>query len=121
LGTSGVIIEPLLLNLFEGGSPTAYSLRLQTQPASTVTVTILGQGALLLDKTSATFNATTWNIPQVVTVEAPDDGFTEGVRVITIRHSLSSTDSEYNNVGADNVTVYLTDEGVLFLPLVNRK
>ncbi|MFM6834040.1 MAG: S8 family serine peptidase, partial [Dolichospermum sp.] len=93
----------------EGGNTDSYTLVLKTQPTADVTVTLNGGNQITIDKTTITFTAANWNIPQTVTVTAVDDTIPEGNHTSTISHSVSSTDTNYNNATLPNVAVSITD------------
>ena len=70
---AGVTVAPTSLTVLEGASEN-YTVKLNTQPSETVTVTVL------IDNTGVTatpenlvFNSATWNTPQTVTVTAAQD------------------------------------------------
>ena len=60
--TPGMTVTPSTLDVNEGGDAT-YTVKLATQPAGEVTVTISGHAGtdLSLDKTSLTFTVVNWN------------------------------------------------------------
>ncbi len=72
--TPGLIFSPTSLGVAEGDDA-SYTVRLATQPSSTVTVAVTGHSGtdLTLDTTSLTFSTSTWNAVQTVTVSAGDD------------------------------------------------
>ncbi|OUL26907.1 hypothetical protein BV372_26140 [Nostoc sp. T09] len=96
----------------EGGASDSYSLVLSSQPTANVTITLATpapSNQLSFDKTTLTFTPTNWNTAQVVTVTAVNDTAVEGTQTVNIAHTVSSTDSQYNNVAVGNVGVTITD------------
>ena len=81
------------------GSSADYTLRLATQPASDVTVTISGysgtdvsvSGTTLSSDFKLTFTAANWNQPQTVTVAAGSDNDTAD-DAVTLTHSATGAD-----------------------------
>lgn len=85
----------------EGGATDTYSIVLTKQPNGNVVVTATpGTGTTLNNTTtgakSFTFNATNWNVPQVVTVIATQDTTVEGNHQVNVTHAI--------NVGATTDT-----------------
>jgi alpha-tubulin suppressor-like RCC1 family protein len=85
----------------EGGTGDTYTVVLNSQPTSNVTITISGMTSNGVTATSTlTFSpstpATLWSTPQTVTVAAVDDGATEGTLTETLVHTVStSSDPNY--------------------------
>ncbi|BAY94837.1 MULTISPECIES: malectin domain-containing carbohydrate-binding protein [unclassified Tolypothrix] len=103
----------------EGGATDSYSLVLSSQPTANVTINLGTTGnQITLDKTSLTFTPSNWNTAQTVTVEAVDDIAVEGNHTANITHTVSSTDSKYNNLPVGNVVVNITDNDTAPTPQV---
>ena len=98
------------LTVAEGGSGT-YSIVLGSRPAGDVTVDIGGVPGtdLTLDTATLTFTAGNWSIPQVVTVTAGQDDDVVNDDV-TLTHSVSSADDDYDGLNAGNVVVTVADD-----------
>ena len=60
-------------NVTEGRATDTYTVVLTSLPAANVTVTATPGSQINVDKTTLTFTAGNWNVPQTVTVSAPDD------------------------------------------------
>ncbi len=102
-----IVLSPVPLSVDENDD-NAYTVKLDTKPTATVTVTIGGHSGtdLSLDKTSLTFTTTTWNTEQTVTVSAGDDD--DGVDDSeTLTHTASGGD--YVSVTKD-LEVAVTDD-----------
>eukprot|EP00913_Durusdinium_trenchii_P023326 g21904.t1 len=94
----------------EGGSGDNYTVVLNSQPASSVVVSISNaDGELTTDATSITFTTANWSTPQTVSVGAVDDGDVEGNHSGTITHAVSSGDSNYHGISVAGVTASITD------------
>ena len=106
-----VMVDPGTLEIDEGASDT-YDVVLDTQPAGDVTVTIDGiTGAdLTLDKTTLTFTAQDWNVPQTVTVTAEQDDDQADEPPVILTHTLSSLDVDLDDLSAAEVSVTVTDD-----------
>ena len=94
IDTPGLRVSPTQLAVAEGASR-AYTVRLNTDPGGTVTVTATSNdAAVALDTDSTpqartlTFNASNWNAPQTVTASAvEDDNATD--ETATVTHAAS--------------------------------
>jgi hypothetical protein len=104
-------------NVSEDGSTDDYTIVLDSQPGSTVTITVTpdaqtdlgsGQGTAI----TLTFTAANWDSVQTVTVAAVDDGTVEGPHNSTITHASSSSDSNYNGNTISSVTVNISDNDI---------
>ena len=109
---AGVVVSEATLTIEEGNTDT-YTVVLGSEPAGDVTVTIGGvMGTdVTLDKTVLTFTRQNWDTAQRVTVTAEEDGDTADEAVVTITHTVTSTDdSDYEGLTADSVAVTVTDD-----------
>ena len=88
--TQGFTLSETALTVEEGGSDT-YTVRLATQPSTTVTVSVsrsAGDTSITVLPASLTFSTITWSTPQTVTVSAAeDDDLADGTA--TIGHTAS--------------------------------
>ncbi|MHC4199985.1 MAG: LamG-like jellyroll fold domain-containing protein, partial [Planctomycetota bacterium] len=101
----GVALVPSLPGNFvtgEDGTSDGFSVALNTQPASEVTISVTssdvteglvnGAPSLVL-----TFDTGNWNIPQVVSVDGVDDPVQDGHIDYTITMAVSSADPDYQS------------------------
>ena len=104
--TRGVTIAPPQIELDEGGSR-GYTVKLDSQPTATVTVTPTksGDGDITFTPPVLTFTDTTWDTAQTVIVEAAEDNDPLDDQA-TIRHDVAGGDYGANNVRA--ITVQAT-------------
>ena len=93
----------------EGGNTDTYSLVLNTQPISDVTIALATSNQITLNQTTFTFTAANWNTPQTITVTAVDDTVTEGNHTAIINHTVSSSDANYNSLTIPAVNVGIQD------------
>ena len=102
--TPGLTISPATLTVDEG-STADYTVRLDTEPTETVTVTIAGEGDVSVEPDTLTFSVSEWNYGQTVTAKAgPDDDVTNDSA--TLSHTASGGD--YGTVSED-LPVTVTD------------
>ena len=115
----GVQISATSLNVPEGGDAT-YTVVLTSQPIREVTVTpSLGSGDTDVTVSSAlTFDATTWEQAQTVTVSAAQDADAAN-DTATIVHAVSGADYGANSVTADDVSVAVDDDETALTLTVN--
>ncbi len=107
--THGVRISPTSLSLDEGGASKFYEVRLDTQPSSNVTVNLAEDGDVTLSHSSLTFTPSNWERKQTVTVNSVQDADAAD-DFVTIEHTVSSDDNNYNNLSAPNVSVTINDD-----------
>ncbi|HYF33864.1 MAG TPA: DUF1800 family protein, partial [Prosthecobacter sp.] len=109
----------------EGGATDTYSLVLAQAPTADVTVQIAPVGTTAIppvtqvatDKSSVTFTAANWNVPQVVTVSAVDDATVETDHSSLIYHTVQSTDPAYAGIQMTPLSVAISDNDFLGLTL----
>ena len=113
----GVAIDPTSISLEEpapgeAAVASSYTVKLNSRPTDTVTVTIGGGDPAVslsgdtLTNNQLTFTTTNWNTAQTITVTPVKDDNAVG-ETITLTHTLSGGD--YAGIAADSVTVNLTD------------
>jgi uncharacterized repeat protein (TIGR01451 family) len=108
----------------EGGAGDSYTVVLASQPTANVTVNIAFDAAQLIvngdtdGTTSLVFTAGNWNVAQAVSVFAVNDTVLESnPHTTTIVHSVTSTDGNYNGIGAAPVTVTITENDLASITL----
>ena len=114
----GVAIDPTSVSLEEPAPgetavASSYTVKLNSKPTETVTVTIGGvnpavslSGATLSNTSTLTFTTSNWDTAQTVTVTPVEDANGIG-ETITLTHIQSGGD--YTGIAADSVTVNVTD------------
>ena len=111
---AAVVIDPTELTVVEGGSG-SYSVVLSTLPAGDVTVTISGAaGDVSVSGTTLTngvltFTTLNWSVPQTITVNAAEDPDTATDDDVDLVHAIASTDSAYDNLADQTVTVTVVE------------
>lgn len=112
--TPGVTVNPTTVSVTEGASTSSYTIVLDTQPGSSVTMAVTSTGGqITLSTTSITFTTSTWNSPRTVVVTPVDDIVGEGTHTATITHTAVSGDSSYNGIAISNVTTTIMDNDVV--------
>ena len=109
--TAGITIAPVSLVVREGGPSQTYSVKVDSQPTSNVTVTVelpANVGFSVFPGT-LTFTSASWG-PQSVTVTATQDDDAVDEPAKSISHSVSSTDEQYRSVTAPGVSVAVRDD-----------
>lgn len=94
----------------EDGPADTYVLQLREAPTDEVIVTLdAGSGQVQLDRTSLSFTANNWNVPQTVSITARDDSIGEGLQTAVIQIRTASVDARYNNLALTPRLVDVTD------------
>ncbi len=91
----------------EGGATDTYTLRLNTQPQGTVTVTLATDSHVTANPSPLLFTTTTWSVDQVVTVAAVNDSLAEGSMTSVVSHTI--TGEGYESVSIPDVSVAVID------------
>ena len=109
---AGVTVVPDTgLSVGEGGTGSSYTVVLDSEPSGAVTVTAASadSGAVTVTPTVLTFTTGNWATAQTVTVHAEQDD-DAGDESVDVSHTAASSDSAYNNLAGDVVTVTVTDD-----------
>ena len=118
---AGLLLSSNLLETAEGGKIGIYTMQLESQPSSDVTVTLTHDPQVQLDKTTLTFTAKNWKVAQAVIVTPIDDPIVEeNPHKTKIVHSISSTDKHYNEMKINDVEVSIQDNdsyGITISPI----
>ena len=107
----GVRLGVRSLNALEG-QPASYGTRLLSQPNADVTLNVSTGtvSAASVGDTQLTFTPADWDVEQTVTLDLGDDDVANGSRTLTVRHSLSSSDSRFNGLVDESMTVNIVDD-----------
>ncbi len=112
-----IVSQSTAIGLTEGSTST-YTVKLEAQPADDVTIRVASNNAGVAVKAGSnpagarqdiTFNSTTWNTPQTVTVEALSDDNLLDERAILSHEVLSGSAPEYSGA-AGRVNVNVMDD-----------
>ncbi|TAE55144.1 MAG: DUF4347 domain-containing protein, partial [Nostocales cyanobacterium] len=96
-------------NVVEGGVTDSYTLVLNSQPTANVTVNLNSGSQLATNVNQLIFTPQNWNVAQNVTVTAVNDSLVEGNHNGSIQHTVTSTDTAYNNLVIPAVNVGISD------------
>ena len=109
---AGASVSTSSLTIAEGGNDT-YTVKLNSQPASDVTVTIVDptdNTEVTADPASLTFTSANWGTAQTVTVTSSTDSDIAD-DTATVTHTVSSSDTDYNGAAVSDVSVTVSDTG----------
>ncbi|BAY25920.1 peptidase-like protein [Calothrix sp. NIES-2100] len=104
----------------EAGGNDTYSLVLNTKPTANVTIALQTGDQLSTTTPKVTFTPDNWDTPQTVTVKAVNDTAAEGVHYATITHTVSSSDSDYNNAPVRSLPVTVLDDDVVAISFTKK-
>jgi hypothetical protein len=96
--------------LFEGVAGDQYTVELTSQPTENVVIEVLAGGEVSPSQTQLTFTPGNWNKPQTVQLSLPNNDYAEGDFSETLTHTVTSTDSAYQNLSVNDVTVQVIDD-----------
>ncbi|MCM2374218.1 sodium:calcium exchanger [Rhodopirellula sp. ICT_H3.1] len=103
------------LQVAEDGSTDTFTIRLQSQPLSNVTIRLASTdtGEVTISPATLTFTPANWNTSQTVTLTGVDDIAVDGPQTANITFDLStSDDAAYRNVSVTPFSVTNTDNDV---------
>ncbi len=111
--TGAITLSPTAIAVTEGDTAGAtYTVRLSNQPSDTVTVSISNDATkTTVTPTALSFDASTWNAPQTVTVKAVADAADLANAIDTLTHTPSETGG-YQASAAEDLTVTVQDTTV---------
>ena len=109
--TAGISISPNSLTVAEGGQSRFYTIKLNSQPTSNVTVTVNlpANAGFSVAPGSVTFTPQDWRPKSIGVTAVQDEDFTDEPAA-TITHTISSNDTLYRNASAGSVTVTVRDD-----------
>ena len=109
--TAGVTVSESALTVTEeDATGDTYTIVLDSQPTANVTISIDGQSGtdVTATPTPMTFTPTNWATPVTVTVTGDDDADLTN-DMVTLTHSATSTDADYNAITIAGLTVTAED------------
>ena len=95
------------LTTSEAGAAATFNVVLTAQPTAAVIVTLASSDVSegTVSPTQMIFTSADWSTPQIATVTGVDDAVADGNIAYTIVPTVSSSDANYNNLAAGNVSV----------------
>ena len=108
--TAGISISPSTLEVTEGGRSLSYTIKLDSQPTSDVTVTAEppANAGFTVTPSSVTFTPEDWG-PKIIGVAAIEDQDASDEPAANISHTVTSSDTLYRNAAAGRVSVSVRD------------
>jgi putative cell wall-binding protein len=112
-GTPCVQLDPAIatITLNEGDS-SSVSVVLGSQPNHDVTVTVASDPSVSTSPTSLRFTLGNWNIPQTLSVTAPDNTTVDGDQTVSVNLSAMSSDSIFSGCNAPTISVVVKDNDI---------
>lgn len=105
-----VVVTPLRVAVGEAGAEAEYRLSLGSQPASSVRVTIVASAELETNRHDVVFSTTDWSTPRTIVVRAIDDRKVEGPHVAYVRHTVASSDANFDALSVARVRADISDD-----------
>jgi len=122
--TAGITVSPsdfVLSESNEHNNSVNFSISLNTKPAHDVSIDIKSSDTTEIlisieeleektDSLTVNFTSDNWSIPQIIKAIATDDKIADGTKNVLIHfQNISSSDSSYNNLSAQQITVAVND------------
>ena len=111
--TAGITVGAISRDTTEAGGTATFTMVLNSQPTADVTIGLSSSDASegTVTPASVTFTAANWSISRIVTVSGVNDDLDDGdVAYTIVTAAATSTDSNYNNMNAADVSVTNTDD-----------
>ncbi|MBD2541657.1 esterase-like activity of phytase family protein, partial [Coleofasciculus sp. FACHB-SPT36] len=119
---AGFTITPISGNTTEAGGTANFTVKLNSQPTSNVTIGLASSDPTegSVSSPSLTFTSNNWNIAQTITVKGIDDVLVDGNIAYNIVTSAAiSTDAKYNGLHPQDVAVVNIDNDTAPLNVIN--
>ena len=124
----GFIVTPLTLSTTEAGAITSFTIELTSKPGTdsdqtqVVVIDVASSDTTegIVNLSSLTFTDLDWNIPKTITVTGVDDIIVDGTVAYTIVNIINiglTTDSNYDPLNPDDVSVNNTDDDAATLSI----
>ena len=118
--TAGVVILPTSgLETTEAGGTATFTMRLGSQPLDEVTLSLASSdtGEGTISTATLTFDSTSWNTPQTITITGQDDDPVDGDVEYVISTTTASGDPKYNGLDVTDADVVNRDDDSAVLAL----
>ena len=109
---TGIELNIPVKTIVEGGLNISASLRLTKVPENTVKINIENNSLLNYSSSSFSFTTENWSEFQSFTISAPDNNLIDGVNTTEIMGTISSEDSDYNNLDFPSVILDFLDNDI---------
>ncbi|MFA6475056.1 MAG: DUF2341 domain-containing protein [Patescibacteria group bacterium] len=110
--TAGITVGTISGNTSESGTTATFTVVLTSEPTADMTMPLSSSDTTegTVSAATLTFTALNWSVPQTVTVTGVDDEVDDGnITYSIILDATTSSDTNYNNLNPDNVSVINTD------------
>jgi len=110
---AGFIISAISGNTAEDATAATFTIALTNEPTADVTVAITSSDTTegTVDKTLVAFDASNWSTAQLITITGVDDSIADGdINYTIILAAATSTDTNYNGLTLDDVSLTNTDD-----------
>ncbi len=98
----------------------SYSIILNSQPTSDVTVNLGSNSQINTSLNSVTFTPDNWNVSQSITVNALDNNLADGNQSVNITHTISSSDADYDSLSLPNISVFISDDDTVAIDFTKK-
>ncbi len=99
----------------EGGATDSFTIVLDAEPDSSVTIDIDPGTQVTTSATQVVFTPGNWDTVRTITVTAVDDGLFEGAHAGTVSFSVSSSDTNFDGLPVGDVTPSITDDDAVVI------
>ncbi|MBF0353604.1 MAG: SBBP repeat-containing protein, partial [SAR324 cluster bacterium] len=114
---AGFTLSAISGNTTETGGTATFTMKLNAKPTANVVIPLSSSNTIegTVSPASLTFTASNWNTLQTVTVTGVDDLKIDGnVAYSIVTGAASSTDSNYNGLNPEDVSVTNTDNDIMW-------
>jgi hypothetical protein len=106
--TAGFTLSPTSASVIEGES-TSYDIVLDAPPSADVVINLTSSNPDVTSPAPVTFTPSDWDTPQTIILTTLDNLLIDGTRITTITHDITSTDSAYDVLPAQDFTLTIGD------------
>jgi hypothetical protein len=110
--TAGIAVSAPAGSTTEGGGQVTFTVRLNSEPAAPVTVTLasLDAGEGIVSPAQLVFTPANWAAPQMATITGQPDGVADGDQTYTIAvQAASRADNKYDRLDPGDISLTNTD------------
>ena len=120
---AGVALSATTATVSETGTTDTFTVVLDSEPASDVTIGITSAdtGEVTVSPATLTFTSANWNSPQTVTLTGVDDALVDGDINTAVTVSVDGGPADYTALANQTVTVTTTDDDVGTSPIITAQ
>lgn len=101
------------INIAEAGPSDTYYIKLNSQPASPVSLTFTAENQATASPAIVSFTPSNWNVEQLITMTAIQDYIIEGPHTANVVYTASSADAKYSGKTA-SFTANISDDDSMY-------